>query len=63
MADAICTKCNNHYVSGGWHCWSGNKSLGFCRPNATPHPKAKHYKPGFGKAVELKDIRRHNNGC
>ena len=58
MTPAICTKCDNHYVGGGWHCWSGNKSLGFCRPNATPHPKAKHYKPGCDKAVALRDLRR-----
>ena len=61
MMTAICTKCDNHYVRGGWYCWSGNKSLGFCRPNTTPHPKAKHYKPNLGKAVALQDIRRTDN--
>ena len=61
MTPAICTKCDNHYVRGGWYCWSGNKSLGFCRPNATPHPKARHYKPQLGKSVALQDIRRTDN--
>lgn len=56
----LCTECKNHYVRGGWHCWSGNKTLGFCRPNATPHPKAKHWKYSYknGTSVEYKDIRR-----
>ena len=61
MTPAICTKCDNHYVRGGWYCWSGNKSLGFCRPNTNPHPKAKHYKIGFGKAVAFQNIRRTDN--
>lgn len=25
MNDMLCSKCNKHYVGGGWYCWSGNK--------------------------------------
>lgn len=61
MTSAICTKCDNHYVRGGWCCWSGNKSLGFCRPNTTPHPKAKHYNSKHHKTVAFQNIRRTDN--
>lgn len=62
MADRLCSECKNHYIKGGWHCWSGNKSLGFCNQNGTPHPKAKHWRYSCNrvrsKVVEYKDIER-----
>jgi hypothetical protein len=64
----LCGECRNHYVKGGWHCWSGNKSLGFCHWNSTPHPKAKHWKyirnvgkRLHNKLVNYEEIRRVDN--
>lgn len=60
MADVLFGECKNHYVRGGWHCWSGNKSLGLCRQNETPHPLAKYWNYAYkrGKVVVFKDIWR-----
>ena len=58
MADVLCGECKNHYRRGGWHCWSGNKSLGLCRQNEQPHPLARYwnYKYKRGKVVAFCDI-------
>lgn len=62
MDERACGSCKNHYVRGGWHCWSGNKSLGYCKWNGTPHPKAKHwkytYQTGRSIIVNYEDIAR-----
>lgn len=60
MTDMLCVECKNHYQRGGWHCWSGNKSLGFCFPNEEPHELAKYWNPAYksGKIVQFRDIGR-----
>ena len=64
MTSSLCSKCKNHYVRGGWHCWSGNKLLGFCRFNSTPHPHAKHWNYAYknGRTVEYQDIGSVKDG-
>ena len=58
MSDRMCNRCENHYIGKGWWCWSGNKSLGFCRYNAEPHPLAKIYRHKQGASVSYRDVLR-----
>lgn len=62
MSKILCGECKNHYKRGGWHCWSGNKSLGLCNQNGTPNPLAKFWNYRFkrGKVVLYKNIPRGN---
>ena len=62
MSDRLCSRCKNHYVGKGWMCWSGNKSLGFCRWDAEPHPMAKVYRRKRGKTVSYRDAVRIMKG-
>lgn len=57
----LCSECKNHYKKGGWHCWSGNKSLGLCNWNGDPDPKSKHwnYLYKHGKCVEYGEIKKY----
>lgn len=38
-----CTKCKYHYIGKGYFCWSGNKSLGYCR-NGKPTKNRRTYR-------------------
>ena len=55
----ICSKCKNHYLGKGYHCWSGNKSLNLCNFNGLLDKKAKVY--GKSKFTTLGLILEERN--